>query len=150
MQRHNTENSRQICVASFPMSHSCVCERFLYLHDLSAYSAAGKYVDRSWEYINRSQTRECRNWEWGRSIPFLEIHKWGFRCSATKRMVVYTIQRQQNSMVFFPYSYSIGQGIHNMYMKCVHKFLYTFFYNIWSLEIYLLRGLNQECNYIFI
>jgi hypothetical protein len=27
--------------------------------DQSAYSAAGKYVDRSWEYINRSQTHEC-------------------------------------------------------------------------------------------
>ncbi len=25
--------------------------------DRSAYSAAGKYVDRSWEYINRSQHR---------------------------------------------------------------------------------------------
>jgi hypothetical protein len=25
----------------------------------SAYSAAGKYVDQSWEYINRSQTHEC-------------------------------------------------------------------------------------------
>jgi hypothetical protein len=27
----------------------------------SAYFAAGKYVDRSWEYINRSQTHECGN-----------------------------------------------------------------------------------------
>jgi hypothetical protein len=29
--------------------------------DRSAYSATGKYVDRSWEYINRSQTHECGN-----------------------------------------------------------------------------------------
>ena len=29
------------------------CEAFVYSHDQSAYSAAGKYVDRSWEYINR-------------------------------------------------------------------------------------------------
>jgi hypothetical protein len=28
-----------------------------------------KYVDRSWEYINRSQTHECGNWGWGRAIP---------------------------------------------------------------------------------
>ncbi len=35
----------------------------------SAYSAAGKYVDWSWEYINRSQTHECGNWDWGRTIP---------------------------------------------------------------------------------
>jgi hypothetical protein len=35
-----------------------VCETFIYSQDRSAYSAAGKYEDRSWEYINRSQTRE--------------------------------------------------------------------------------------------
>ncbi len=44
-------------------------------HDRSAYSAAGKYVVRS-------QTHECGNWDWGRTIPFLGIHKWDFRCSA--------------------------------------------------------------------
>jgi hypothetical protein len=41
-----------------------------------------KYVDRSWEYINRSQTHECRNWGWGHTIPRKGIHKWDFRCSA--------------------------------------------------------------------
>jgi hypothetical protein len=40
-----------------------------------------KYLDRSWEYINRSQTHECGNWGWGRAIPRKEIHKWDFRCS---------------------------------------------------------------------
>jgi hypothetical protein len=40
--------------SQFP--HSCVCEKFIYSHDWSAYSAAGKYVDRSWKYINSSQT----------------------------------------------------------------------------------------------
>ncbi len=39
------------------------------------------YVDRSWEYMKRSQTRECRNWDWGRTIPRKGIHKWDFRCS---------------------------------------------------------------------
>jgi hypothetical protein len=34
----------------------------VYFQDRSAYSAAGKYVDRSWEYINRSQIYECGNW----------------------------------------------------------------------------------------
>ncbi len=33
-------------------------KRFIYFQDLSDYSAAGKYVDRSWEYINRSQNVE--------------------------------------------------------------------------------------------
>jgi hypothetical protein len=42
--------------------------------------AAGKYVDRSWEYTNRSQsqTHECGNWDWGCAIPFLGIRKWNF------------------------------------------------------------------------
>jgi hypothetical protein len=49
--------------SEFP--HSCVCERFICSHDRSAYSDAGKYVDRPWEYINSSQTHECEcgNWD---------------------------------------------------------------------------------------
>jgi hypothetical protein len=35
--------------SQFP--HSSVCERFIYFHTRSAYSAAGKYVDQPWEYI---------------------------------------------------------------------------------------------------
>jgi hypothetical protein len=62
--------------SQFP--HSCVCERFIYSHHRSAYSAAGKYVNRSWEYINRSHTHECGNRDWGRAIRFLGIHKWDF------------------------------------------------------------------------
>jgi hypothetical protein len=62
-----------------PFPHSCVCEQ--YSHDQSAYSAAGKYVDRSWEYINRSQTHECGNWNWGRAISFLGLHEWDFCCN---------------------------------------------------------------------
>jgi hypothetical protein len=34
-----------------------------------------KYVDRSWDYINRSQTHECGNLGWGRAIPRKGIHK---------------------------------------------------------------------------
>ncbi len=67
--------------SQFP--HSCVCERFIFSHDRSAYSAAGKYVDRSWEYINRSQ--KCGNQHRGRAIPFLVIHKWDFLCSVDSR-----------------------------------------------------------------
>jgi hypothetical protein len=37
--------------------HSCAGERLIYSHDLSAFSAAEKYVDRSWKYINRSYCR---------------------------------------------------------------------------------------------
>jgi len=41
-----------------------------------------KYVDRSWEYINRSQTHECGSWDWGRANPRKGIPKWDFCCSA--------------------------------------------------------------------
>ncbi len=46
------------------------------------------YVDRSREYINRSQTHKCGNLDWGRVIPFLVIHKWDFRCSADSEAAV--------------------------------------------------------------
>ncbi len=42
-----------------------------------------KYVGRSWEYINRSQTHECGNWGWGRAIPRKGIYKRNCRCSAS-------------------------------------------------------------------
>ncbi len=68
-QRHNTENLKQIFPgkklrapqSQFPQS--CVCERFIYFHNRSAYSAAiccMKILDRCWEYINRSQTNEMK------------------------------------------------------------------------------------------
>ncbi len=31
------------------------------------------FVDRSWVYINCSQTHECGNWDWGQAIPRKEI-----------------------------------------------------------------------------
>jgi hypothetical protein len=42
-------------------------------------------VDRSWEYINRSQTHESGNWDRGRAILREGIHKWDFCCSVTHR-----------------------------------------------------------------
>jgi hypothetical protein len=71
-------------IATRPQSqfpHSCVCERFLYSQDRSAYSNAGKYVERSWKYINLSQTHECGNWDLGHAIPFLGVNKWHCGCS---------------------------------------------------------------------
>jgi hypothetical protein len=42
-----------------------------------------KYVEWSWEYINRSETLECGNWGWGRAIPRKGIYKRNCRCSAS-------------------------------------------------------------------
>jgi hypothetical protein len=35
--------------------HSCACERVIHSHDRSAYPAAEKYVDESWEYVSIAQ-----------------------------------------------------------------------------------------------
>ncbi len=45
-----------------------------------------KHVDRSWDYINRSQTHECWNWGWGSAIPKKVIHKWNYPCSVGGRL----------------------------------------------------------------
>ncbi len=70
MQKTNTENSKQI----FP-------EKELRDHDRSAYYAAGNTVCGlilGIYNVNRSQTHECGNWDWGRAIPREGIHKWDF------------------------------------------------------------------------
>ncbi len=65
LQRQNAENSKQIFPEKelgdlSPNFHSHVSMRDLYIHTYrSAYSAAGKYMDRSWEHIIRPQTPEC-------------------------------------------------------------------------------------------
>ena len=46
-----------------------------------------KYVDRSWEYINLSQTHECGNLDQGRAISRKGIHTWDFPCSAYHRVL---------------------------------------------------------------
>ncbi len=52
--------------------HSHIFERFIYFQDWWAYSAAGIYVDRSWEYIHRSQTHECVNYSVTEAAQFTE------------------------------------------------------------------------------
>ncbi len=44
-------------------THISVRNLYMYFQDRSAYIAARKYMDKSWEYINRSQTHECGNWD---------------------------------------------------------------------------------------
>ncbi len=62
--------------------HSCICERFIYFHNQSAFFSCIAFTDRSWEYINCKQIHECRNWEWGRAISFLGIFVSNFRGNA--------------------------------------------------------------------
>jgi hypothetical protein len=74
----NKYSQKRNCAAQSQLLHSCVCERFIYSHDPSACSTAEKYVERSWEYINRSETVEIRTE--AAQFLFWGIHKWEFLC----------------------------------------------------------------------
>jgi hypothetical protein len=63
----------------FQFPQSCVYELFIFSQDPSTYFPAAEKADRSWEYINRSQTHECGNRDCGRAIPFLGISVSNFR-----------------------------------------------------------------------
>ncbi len=67
--------------SQFP--HSCVCERFIHIPRIGPPILLQEYMDRSCEYINRSQTHEFGYWDWGSAIPYLAIHKWDCRCSVS-------------------------------------------------------------------
>ncbi len=54
--------------------HSCVCERFINVFPGSVHIfPLAETAAPLWEYIIRSQTHECGNWDWGPDIPFLGI-----------------------------------------------------------------------------
>ncbi len=86
LQRTNIETSKQIFTEEelrgpSPIS-TFICLLGIYIFPWKICQfCCRKYVNRSWEYINRSQTHECGNWDWGRAIPRKEIHKWDFLCS---------------------------------------------------------------------
>ncbi len=67
-------SQKRNCAASvsiFP--HSFLWAIFVYSQNRSPYFPAAEWADRSWEYMNRSQTHEYGNWDLPRTIPFLEI-----------------------------------------------------------------------------
>ncbi len=71
LQRQNTEISNR--GLSVPIS-TFMCLWVIYIFQRSVCLICWrKYVDRSWEYINR---------DWGRAVLRKGIHKWDFRCSA--------------------------------------------------------------------
>jgi hypothetical protein len=100
LQRHNTENSKQIFPGKELRGYSpnfnidvSVSDLYIPLIGI-AYSAVGQYVGRTWEYIDCSQTHECGNWDRGRAIPFLGTHKFKFICSAnTVQLRLHSLQK---------------------------------------------------------
>ncbi len=77
----NTIISKTVGNVLSPNSYPLYLWEIYIFRDRSVYFAAAKYVDRSCGNINRSQIYECRNWDWGRAIPFLGINKLYFRFS---------------------------------------------------------------------
>ncbi len=99
--RTNTENLRQIFSekelrdsSNFHI-HVFVSDLYIPTMDLPILlqEICGLWsLDWSWEYINRSQTHECGNWDWGRAIPRKWIHKWGFSLQCSQKKPVRDIQ----------------------------------------------------------
>ncbi len=55
---------------------------YIFPGSICRYFDAAKEVERSREYVNRSQIHESTNWEWGRAVSFLGIHRSDLLCSA--------------------------------------------------------------------
>jgi hypothetical protein len=52
--------------------------------------------------LDRSQTHECGNWDWGRAIPFLGIHKSKFLCSVTSQWFPLSVTSRETSWEGWP------------------------------------------------
>jgi hypothetical protein len=64
-----------------PSSYTYISVRDWHISGIGLPILLRKYVDRSWEHLNRSQTHECGNWNWGCTFPEKEYIKWDYRCS---------------------------------------------------------------------
>jgi hypothetical protein len=84
--------------------------------DWFAYMAAGKYVVRSWDYINHSQPHECGNWDWGRAIPRKGIHKWDFPCSVSLLCIYFFFTCFLLAFLLEHGEHVYGQGKHDRWV----------------------------------
>jgi hypothetical protein len=78
-----------------------------------------KYVDWSWEYINRSREHECGNWGWGRAIPRKGIYKRNCRCRELGRELYFKIQDQNKKIANC--DFERGGGVSNSPIASLHK-----------------------------
>ncbi len=109
-------------------SYTHISMRFIYFQDRSAYSAAGIYVDRSWEYINHSLTNKYGNWDWGRTIPRKGKHKLDFPSSVN---CLFCRSKRHISDIFLSYILKIkdksARRISNCYSANIRYIFRTYF-----------------------
>jgi hypothetical protein len=80
LQRTNAENWKHSQIRNCTATVMCLWAIYIFPPSICLFCCR-KYVDRSREYINCSQTHECRNWDWGRAIPRKGMHQWDLPCS---------------------------------------------------------------------
>ncbi len=85
--------------ASFPISTFMYLWAIVYcIPMISPPILSQKKEDRLWEYVNRSQIHECGNWERGRTVSFLGLHKSDLLCSLSCQILHWS-HTQFNSSV---------------------------------------------------
>ncbi len=87
--KYALQRQLHVCIYSFSgnSAASAPNSTFMCLWAIYIFPAPGsvyifppvEQADPSWEYIIRSQTHECGNWDWGPNIPFLGIFVSNFR-----------------------------------------------------------------------
>ncbi len=77
------QSQKRNCAASVPIStFMCLWAIYIFPETVCLFFCRKiQYVDRFWEYLNRSQRHECGNWDWASVFPSIGIHKWDFRGS---------------------------------------------------------------------
>ncbi len=66
----------ELCGSGSQFLHSCICARFIFPGSVCLFCCS--HIER---LILGSQTHDCGNWDWGRTIPRKSIHNWDFLCS---------------------------------------------------------------------